>query len=668
MNLIPFLLGATIIFWGWQTGFWLVAIPLAIICETARYINWRWDLTTADFRQTSHVCTVLLVGVLIYLLVSDRSLGLIFDFFQWLPVICAPLLIAQTYSTSDRVDLNALLFFKDKPQQKKRFLLDLTYPYFAICILAASAANTRDLLFYGAAIVLIARVLMANANVVKPKRYSTKTFIALFFLAAILGAGGHIGLHQFQLSLERNTAKFFYGFYRPHSDPNQVSTAIGDIGSVKQSNKIVLRVKPSPQQIPPQLLRRAVYNKYSSGFWLAAKPNFTPLKSQKDETTWTITNPSSKSRQITVSENMDENDTLLKLPNGSRSIAGVTAEKIEQNQYGTIQIYSDASFLSYQIDYDPDLSTDSPPTPEDLKVLDSEKPAIKEIVTQLDLNHKTPLDILTAVSNFFNTEFDYSLELARQGNNKTPLSAFLLQHRSGHCEYFATATALLLREVGIPTRYVVGYSVNELSSLEKQYVVRSRNAHAWTQVYINDKWQTFDTTPASWIAWENRNTSSWQTVKDVFSWITFTLLQTIALFKTIGKTNYLWLLAIPLIVILIREFTNKGQKRRLIVQEINQKNRHELAVGIDSELFLIESELNKLGLKRDRAETWQDWLIRLQNTPETFDTIEDLSSIIELHYRYRFDPLGIDSQTRAKLRSDCQEWLAKHRSSTIDNH
>ena len=57
MNLPPFLLGITILFWGWQTGFWIVAIPLAIAYESSRYINWRWNLTTADFRSTSHICT-----------------------------------------------------------------------------------------------------------------------------------------------------------------------------------------------------------------------------------------------------------------------------------------------------------------------------------------------------------------------------------------------------------------------------------------------------------------------------------------------------------------------------------------------------------------------------------------------------------------------------------
>ena len=662
MNLLPFLLGATIIFWGWQTGLWVIAIPLAIAYEAARYIDWRWNLTTADFRTCSHVCTVLLVGVLIYLFVSDRSLGLIFSFFQWLPVICSPLLMAQAYSTGDRVDLSALLFFKDKPNQKQ-LLLDLTYPYFAICILAASAANTRDGLFYVGVVALISTALISF----KSKRFSSLVFFVLLFTATALGTVGHIGLHQFQMSLARNTAKFFYGFYRPHTDPNQVSTAIGDIGSVKQSNKIVLRVKPASQQLAPQLLRRAVYNKYSSGFWVAAKPKFTPVESAENDRVWILGDSVNRAKQITVSENMDEGSTLLKLPNGSFAVEQFPVEKIQQNQYGTVQVHSDETFLAYEIQYDPNRFINSPPTAEDLTVLDVEKPAIASIIEQLDLNNKTPQDILATVKQFFSTEFEYSLDLARQRNNKTPVSAFLLSHRSGHCEYFATATALLLRSVGIPTRYVVGYSVHELSQLERQYVVRSRNAHAWTEVYINDKWQTFDTTPASWITFEDRRTSSWQNIKDIFSWIAFKLAQLTAIFKTLGQGKYLWLLAIPLTIIFIRQFTNQGQKRRLTAQRINQKNPARLASGEDSELYQIEQELNRLGLQRDRSETWQDWLIRLQNSSENSAMLDGLESLVLIHYRYRFDPDGISLEERNKLRFACNLWLENYRNSVIDN-
>ena len=658
MNLLPFLLGTTIIFWGWQTGFWFIAIPLAVVCEAARYINWRWDLTTAEFRISSHVCTVLLVGVLIYLFISDRSLGLIFSFFQWLPLICSPLLLAQTYAMGDCVDLHALLFFKDKPDRKPLFL-DFTYPYFAICILAASAANNRSWAFYVCIVILGSWTLIAHRS----PRFSPFVLIALLSLAATLGLGGHIGLHQLQLSLTRNTARFFYGFYRPHTDPNQVSTAIGDIGSLKRSNKIVLRVKPAPQQAVPKLLRRATYNQYSSGFWLSAKPEFTPVELGTDSQ-WVIAEDFGKPKKITVSEYLDsdDGDLLLKLPDGSMKVTPFPVEKIQQNQYGTVQALTDESFLSYQIQYAPSLSKDSPPTEDDLKVVKAEQPAIAQIIAELDLTSKTPQEILNTVDRFFNTEFDYSLELTRRGNNKTPLSAFLLTNRSGHCEYFATATVLLLRAVGIPTRYAIGYSVREFSQLEQQYIVRSRNAHAWTQVYVDGKWQAFDTTPASWIAWENNQYSSiWQDFQDIFAWMGFKFSQLIAIFKSLGKTKYLWLLAIPLIWILIREFTNKDASRKLIGRRINRQDTANLTIGADSELYIIEGELNKLGLKRDRALTWLDWSIQLQNNPETSDLADGLQPILQLHYRYRFDPQGISDLERHRLRTICQAWLEQHR-------
>ena len=663
MNILPFLLGATIVFWGWQTGFWIVAVPLAIAYELARYIDWRWNLTTADFRKASHICTVVLVGVLIYLLFSDRSLGLIFSFFQWLPIIFAPLLIAQTYSLGNKVDIQALLFFKDRPDRRELFLLDLTYIYFAICILAASAANTRNILFYVGIVILISGVLIP----LRSPRFSALVFLALLIWATALGTVGHIGLHQLQLSLERNTAKFFYGFYRPHSDPTQVSTAIGDIGSVKQSNEIILRVKPAPRQLVPKLLRTAVYNRYASGFWIAAQPEFSTLQPGGNASTWTWGQQLQKPRNITVSEHLEEGSTLLKLPYGSVSATNLPElEKIERNQYGTVQIASDASFLSYQIAYDPNLSLDSPPTEADLKVVEGEKPAIDLIIDRLELIDKTPQATLDTVYEFFNTEFEYSLDLARQGRNKTPLAAFLLNHRSGHCEYFATATALLLRRVGIPARYVVGFSVSELSKLERQYVVRSRNAHAWTQVYVNGKWQVFDTTPASWIAFENRNRSQWQDFKDIFSWIAFQLARITTIFKNLGKSNWLWFLTIPLGGILIREFFGKGGKTNFTMQRINQKQNLSLAAGADSELYIIERELNKLGLGRDRFETWKDWLTRLQNNSEFLEGIGEIEAIVEIHYRYCFDPQGIDSEDRAMLRSTCEEWLKKYLPSTAN--
>ena len=469
-----------------------------------------------------------------------------------------------------------------------------------------------------------------------------------------------MGLHHLQISMERNTARFFYGFHRPQTNPNKVSTAIGDIGSVKLSNQIVLRVKSEPKQIVPSLLTRATYNRYTSGLWGAAQADFQPVTPGISEHTWQLQEKSNQAQTIIVSEKLDDAQGLLKLPSGSFAVAQLPIAKISQNQYGTVQVFSDNSLLSYQIQYDPSLSIDSPPTTADLQIIDSEKPAIAKIIAELKLEEKSPQEVLTSVNSFFNTKFGYSLKLTQPGNSRTPLAAFLLNHRSGHCEYFATATALLLRAVGIPTRYTVGYSVHEQSALEKQYIIRGRHAHAWTQVYVDGKWQAFDTTPSSWIAIEDRSASKWQSIQDLLSLLWFKISQVFVIMQKLGKLNYLWWLSLPLSLILIRQVNRHGYKRKITVEHINQDIHKELGTGADSEIYLIEKELNKLGLQRDRAETWQAWLSRLKANPDTANFVGNLETIVPLHYRYCFDPAGITTQERQELSAICQHWLKRH--------
>jgi transglutaminase-like putative cysteine protease len=65
-----------------------------------------------------------------------------------------------------------------------------------------------------------------------------------------------------------------------------------------------------------------------------------------------------------------------------------------------------------------------------------------------------------------------------------PIEHFLLAHRRGHCEYFASALVMLLRSQGIPARVVVGYHGGDYNSIGKFYLVRQRDAHAWVEVYL----------------------------------------------------------------------------------------------------------------------------------------------------------------------------------------
>jgi transglutaminase-like putative cysteine protease len=65
-----------------------------------------------------------------------------------------------------------------------------------------------------------------------------------------------------------------------------------------------------------------------------------------------------------------------------------------------------------------------------------------------------------------------------------PIEHFLLVHRRGHCEYFASALVMMLRSQGIPARVVVGYHGGDYNSIGKYYLVRQRDAHAWVEVFL----------------------------------------------------------------------------------------------------------------------------------------------------------------------------------------
>jgi hypothetical protein len=85
----------------------------------------------------------------------------------------------------------------------------------------------------------------------------------------------------------------------------------------------------------------------------------------------------------------------------------------------------------------------------------------------------------------YSGEYRYSLARVPRNANLDPVVDFLTEHKEGHCEYFATALALLLRCRGIPTRIVIGYKTYDYNTLGHFYQVRQSDAHAWVEVYLS---------------------------------------------------------------------------------------------------------------------------------------------------------------------------------------
>lgn len=96
------------------------------------------------------------------------------------------------------------------------------------------------------------------------------------------------------------------------------------------------------------------------------------------------------------------------------------------------------------------------------------------------------------------SEFTYSLDPGTRGVKGDPIQNFLLTSKRGHCEYFASALALMCQSLDIPARLANGYYGGELNPVGGYYQFRARDAHAWVEIYLPGRgWTLFDPTPAA---------------------------------------------------------------------------------------------------------------------------------------------------------------------------
>lgn len=123
-----------------------------------------------------------------------------------------------------------------------------------------------------------------------------------------------------------------------------------------------------------------------------------------------------------------------------------------------------------------------------------------QLAQQITAGARTRIEKVEAVQRYLLDNFEYSLdqplsERVRSGE-LDPVEGFLFDTKAGHCEYFASAMALLLRQVGVPTRNVNGFYGAHYNSFGDFYVVRQADAHSWVEVYFEQLgWVTFDPTP-----------------------------------------------------------------------------------------------------------------------------------------------------------------------------
>ena len=301
----PLLLGATLLFWGMQTGLpWLGALA-ALLVEGSRIVRARWEFSQADLDRIYNLCTALFFGSWIVAFVTGDGSGAItglmnnstfaaraenlnkgvravLHVFQWLPLSFLPILLAQAYGQQDRMDWRTFSWWMRRQHKRGATAahgsgLNLSWPCFAMCLVAASSANERTLWFSGGLAVLVAWALFARRN----RSFPILRWVACLLAALAMGVAMQQGLRGLQGIVQKLdnalVARLSGG---RQFDPTESRTMIGAIGRVKQSGSILLRLE-TDGQAPPGLIREASYNLFRSPVWGSSKKNFASAKRAK---------------------------------------------------------------------------------------------------------------------------------------------------------------------------------------------------------------------------------------------------------------------------------------------------------------------------------------------------------------------------------------------------
>jgi transglutaminase-like putative cysteine protease len=133
-----------------------------------------------------------------------------------------------------------------------------------------------------------------------------------------------------------------------------------------------------------------------------------------------------------------------------------------------------------------------------LRVPTSFTDRVATLARQITDGQHTPVAKVQSVVKWLQRTHGYTTNLKRDERIADPLEDFLFEQKAGHCEYFASAAAMLLRMSGVPTRYVNGFLGGEWNDLRKGVTVRENRAHSWIEAYLGQEgWVRVDATPST---------------------------------------------------------------------------------------------------------------------------------------------------------------------------
>ena len=368
---------------------------------------------------------------------------------------------------------------------------------------------------------------------------------------------------------------------------------------------------------------------------------------------------------------IEDNEGLLPMPGNAASLHEFTHvyEEFERNPFGTFRIKLQQPVADARILWGEDFAPELPPWEArsknqdgegadeealflpDLQIPESEAEVLKRVVDEIGLREGDLAEKVIRLQAMFLMDFRYTrylgdlVEGRTDRSGTTALEKFLTRTKAGHCEYFATATALLLREAGVPTRYATGFAVAEIDPESGEALLRGTHAHAWCRAWDEGKsrWIDVNLTPPDWTSLDKGQMPRFQALSDWFQ----STREDFLVWRDQPGNIYI-VMAIFLVPFLIG-FAFIGRrlwrsKSRLADQKAKAREVAGVAV---TPLASLEKPARRLLGERPPGMPVALWLMQL--SPRLSEP-EVLEEALSLHHRLRFDPEALAPELLAELR------------------
>jgi transglutaminase-like putative cysteine protease len=267
-------------------------------------------------------------------------------------------------------------------------------------------------------------------------------------------------------------------------------------GAAKRSDRVVLRMVSTPDitRDAPLRLRAAVFTEYEAGSWLR-NPRHERRRGAPALVygTGETTDPRKVDWRVTADLYVFGQGFLF-LPYGTTSVRMERNRAVEVPD-GVMQVASRGGPVRYEVDVRRVL----PRGPGESAIAPADVPEqVQQYALRLTAGLDEPRKIYKRIEDHFSRDFVYTLDPPRTDGD--PLVHFLLRSKAGHCEYFASAAAMMLATRGIRARLVTGSYGGEEGLFSSSIVVRAENLHAWVEADLEGSgFEVLDPTPAAGI-------------------------------------------------------------------------------------------------------------------------------------------------------------------------